>query len=317
MKRKTGVTIFLLSLCLAFAFLGGGCRADEVEPEGQVILQGDGIFVGQIDSQSVEITVGGQARAFALREGVNIGDLPDGSVVTFTYIEEEPRPVIISLDAAAPIETPSEEEEEAEEEVVVEGEGVYTGQIDSHSVEIEVDGVYTAFEIGEGVSLEGVKDGSRIAFTYREGEHRPILLSIEVLDEPASGGNGAQVGEGIYVGQIDSQSVEIEVYRAFVLGDGVEVDHIDDGSLVVFTYTESGNRAVLDYLEAVDQPREGDYLHGILVGQIDGQSVEIHYTQAFALGEEVSLADIGDGADVVFTYQIGPYRPLLTSITKK
>jgi hypothetical protein len=300
--NKKWVIVTLVAIALLIILLGSGCRPSGTGSEDQVILEGEGIFVGQIDSHSVEILIDDQPRAFGLGEGVSVVDISDGSAVAFTYTEEEARPVLFSIRAV-----------EIEDEIL-QGEGIYTGQIDSHSVEIVVGSQPKVFALGEGVSLDHIEDGSRVVFTYRKEETRPLLLSIEMTDRPADGETGDLVGEGILVGQIDAQSVEILLNRVFMLGNDVSTEGIDEGSLVAFTYSESGQRAVLDSLKAVDEPVEGDIAHGIFIGHSDSQSIEIQYYMAFALGAAVSIADIADGAEVVFTYQEGLHRPVLTSI---
>lgn len=308
MFNKTGVILILALLALGFMVFGAACQTDEMDAEvheEQIVLEEQGIMTGQIDSHSVEIEVDGQLMVFALAEGVNVADISDGSAVNFTYIEAEDRPVIRSIESA---------ETEAE---VVEGEGVYNGQVDSNSVEIETDGQLIVFFLDENVTVDHIKDGAYVEYTYREEVQRPVLKSIGVIEEPAVGGNGVLVGEGILVGLIDSRSVEIEMDRAFMLGEEIFVDDIEDGSLVAFTYTETGQRAVIESIEAVDEPVEGEVMHGTLVGQIDSQSVEIKYFQAFTLGEGVSVEEIADGTEIVFTYQIDSYRPVLKTVTKK
>lgn len=302
MVNKKWVIVTLVAIALLIILLGSGCRPSGTGSEDQVILEGEGIFVGQIDSHSVEILIDDQPRAFGLGEGVSVVDISDGSAVAFTYTEEEARPVLFTIKAV-----------EIEDEIL-QGEGIYTGQIDSHSVEIVVGSQPKVFTLGEGVSLDHIEDGSRVVFTYRKEETRPLLLSIEMTGRPVDGETGDLVGEGIFVGQIDAQSVEILLNRVFMLGNDVSTEGIDEGSLVAFTYSESGQRAVLDSLKAVDEPVEGDIAHGIFIGHSDSQSIEIQYYMAFALGAAVSIADIADGAEVVFTYQEGLHRPVLTSI---
>lgn len=302
--RKWMIVVLIIFLALAFiwgiSYWFGGPDSDQDR-----ILEGTGIYVGQIDSQSVEIEFGGQARAFAVGEGVSLTGIGDGSTVIFSYAEGKTRPVLLSIEAVAV------------EGEILHGEGIFTGQIDSHSVEIFFDNQPQAFALSDQISLVGIEDGSPVAFTYRNEENRPLLLSIKLTDRPVGGSNGDLVGEGILQGQIDAQSVEILLNRVFMLGDGVSVEGIDDGSLVAFTYSVSGPRAVLRTLEKVDEPVEGDLVHGIFVGQSDSQSVEIEYYMAFALGAGVGIEGIADGAEVIFTFQEGTHRPVLTSIMQK
>jgi hypothetical protein len=192
MTKKMGVLLLVLALLAIAAF--AGCRPDRDDSTAGAVIEGDGILVGQIDSQSVEIEINGQLKAFSLGAGVSAAGISDGARVVFSYIETEERPQLLSLTAAVV----------KKKLHTLHGEGIYTGQIDSHSVEIEVDGEARAFAIGEGVVVENIDGGSRIAFTYREEEYRPLLLSVEVIEAPVGDGEAEIAGEGIYVGQIDA-----------------------------------------------------------------------------------------------------------------
>jgi Cu/Ag efflux protein CusF len=307
MIKKMGVLLLLLAVAVVAPVIISGCSSSETETEQQVVLNGEGVWVGLIDSHSAEIEVGGVPGAFALSEDIDAEALSEGTKVVFTYVEEETRPLILTIDAV--------------EQVIptLTAEGIYNGQIDSHSVEIEVGGETKAFAIGEDLSLEGLESGAVIEFTYREEEHRPIILSIDSIELPAGGDEGELVGEGILVGLIDAQSVEIQINRAFILADDISVDDIDnieDGSLVAFSFMESGQRAVIESIRAVDEPVEGNFTHGTFIGWIDSQSIEIEYFQAFAIGE-ADLQDIADGSSIVFTYILKEYRPELISVTAR
>jgi hypothetical protein len=305
MIKKMGVLMLILVALIMATVLITGCSQTETESEQQVVLNGEGIWVGLIDSQSVEIEVDGEPRAFALSEGLNIEDLIAGTTVAFTYVEEENRPLILTIAAV--------------EQVIsaLKAEGIYNGQIDSHSVEIEVDGETKAFAIGEGISLEGLESGAIIKFTYREEEYRPLIISIDSIELPAGGDEVELIGEGVLVGLIDAQSVEIQINRAFIFADDISVEdleNIEDGSLVAFSFMESGQRAVIESIRAVDEPLEGNVAHGTFIGWIDSQSVEIEYFQAFATGE-ANLESIADGSNIIFTYRLKEYRPELVSVT--
>lgn len=307
MIKKTGVLLILLAAAVMVSVLISGCSSSETETEQQAVLNGEGVWVGLIDSHSAEIEVGGVPGAFALSEDIDAEALIEGAKVVFTYVEEENRPLILTIDAVEQV-TP-----------VLTAEGIYNGQIDSHSVEIEVGGETKAFSIGEDLSLDGLESGAIIQFTYREEEHRPLLISIDSIELPSGGDEGVLVGEGILVGLIDAQSVEVQINRAFVLADDIDVgdvSEIADGSLVAFSFMEIGQRAVIESIRAVDEPVEGNVVHGTFIGWIDSQSVEIEYFQAFAIGE-ADLEGIADGSDVVFTYKLKEYRPELISVTAR
>ena len=310
MLNKNRGLAFVFSLLAIAVFIITGCGGGEMEAEvaeERIVLEGRGIYIGQIDSQSVEIEIAGEPRAFALGDGIDLSGIPDGSEVAITYIEDEERPLLQSIEALGVVE-----------EEVIQGEGIYAGQIDMNSVEIEVDGEPAAYAIGEGLSVENIEDGSEIKFTYSEDEARPILKSIEVMESPQEDENDMVLtGEGTLIGLIDSRSVEIEIYRAFMLDEDVSVEGIEDGSLVAFTFNETGQRAVIDWIEAVDEYMEGEVMHGTLVGHIDSQSVEIRYVQAFTIGDTINIEEFDEGTEVIFTYSVGPHRPLLETLTER
>ncbi len=313
-RKWIKITVSIASLLLIINV--SGCKPEplETELEEEKIYKTEGILVGQIDNHSVEIEVGGIPKAFRLTEGLVITDLADGSRVEITYVEADTheaenggdrRPLLLSIEA---VDLPPE---------VIEVHGIYIGQIDSHSVEIDIAGEAQVFALDGGFTVDNLESGTEVFITYRQDGQRQLLLSIEPVVGPVGDGNDLLIGEGLLIGLIDAQSVEIMINRAFVLDQGVSVEGINDGSLVAFTFRESGLRAVIESIEAVDQPLEGELMHGTLIGQIDGQSIEIEYFQAFALGSGISVAGIADGAEVVFTYDEGDYRPVLTSIRAK
>lgn len=313
MDKKKGFFLAVLTIIMVAGLTAGGCQPETddidtgVEDEQKISIQAEGEYVGQIDSQSVEIEVDGSAKAFGLAEGMEVSDIKSGSTVAITYVEQETRPLLQAIEV---IDEPVEE--------VFQEEGMYVGRIDSRSVEIEVNGKYRAFAIDREEVVEGLIDGSIIAFTYKEGEHRPVLTSAEVIEEPdheEAEEREKIEGEGVFVGQIDSQSIEVARSRAFALAEGVSVENIADGAKVAFTYTESADRPLLDYIEEVDSPPEGAIMPGQFIGQIDSHSVEIEYAQAFTLGEGVDVEGIEEGSEIVFTYREGPARPVIIWIS--
>ena len=62
----------------------------EKEPDGEVLQEATGIYVGQIDGNSVEININNTPSAFVIREVENeIEKLQEGSEVKIKYIENE------------------------------------------------------------------------------------------------------------------------------------------------------------------------------------------------------------------------------------
>jgi len=315
---------FPAALVLIILVLGIGCQGtgeegpdleaeETVEEKMHESIEAKGVFVGQIDSQSVEIEIDGRTQAFGLEEGLSVVKIDRGMEVSITYYETEGRPILERIEM---LEEPDQ---------VLEGEGIYNGMADSRSVEIDVDDRVRVFTIDSGVDLEGLTEGSIIGFTYKEREPRPLLLSVEVIEKADPDENEEDEeaerleleGKGIFVGQIDTQSVEIVRTRVFELGENVRVEGIDDGSEVAFDFKETEQRPVLETIEAVDEPLEGEIIHGTFIGQVDSNSVEIEYHQAYALGPGVSAEGIEEGAEVTFAYSEGLYRPELTALNTR
>jgi len=150
MFKNKGFWVVLTVFVLLIALLNTGCRAtdeemeeeadeeEQVEQEESTMFEAEGVFVGQIDSQSVEIEIDGQTKVFALAEEVRVDQITDGSKVAFSYTDQEGRPLLHSMET---LEVPDSDEQ------VLDNEGVYTGQSDSRSLEVEVDGQPKIFAI--------------------------------------------------------------------------------------------------------------------------------------------------------------------------
>ncbi len=313
---KTCLYITLFTAAVFLVVNASGCSPEPSTTglEEVRVIEAEGILAGQIDNYLVEIEVAGGPIVFRLSEGVVVAGIAEGSRVEITYAEadaSEPenaaanRPLLLSIKS---IDFTGE---------VIEASGNYIGQVDSHSVEIEIEGKAQVFALGRVIIPGELESGAEVFITYRQDGERQLLLTIVPAVGLVDDGNDLLVGEGVLTGMIDAQSVEIMINRAFMLDQGVSAEEIADGSLVAFTFRESGLRAVIVSIKAVEQPLEGAIMHGRLIGQIDSQSVEIEYFQAFALGSGVSADGIPDGTEVVFTYIEGEYRPVLTSIKIK
>ena len=78
-----------------------------------------------------------------------------------------------------------------------EGSGIYIGQVDPHSVEIEVGGTPVVFQLGEGVAeaLGGISPNDPVRFKYREqpveGDVTLKVLTITELERAGGADAGA------------------------------------------------------------------------------------------------------------------------------
>ncbi len=120
-----------------------------------------------------------------------------------------------------PDETTEPAEPDTPDEEVISATGEYNGQGDPHTIEVNLDGTPTSFQLAEGVSsqLEGLNEGDTISFEYVEraveGSDVP-QLEIQSLEKAAtSGADGGTSGEG------GTASSDRPATETFVVGDGV------------------------------------------------------------------------------------------------
>ncbi|MDP4098276.1 hypothetical protein OIN60_16075 [Paenibacillus sp. P96] len=104
--------------------------------------------------------------------------------------------------ASTPATAPTEPA--AETPATLTGTGVYNGQADPHTVEIEMDGKPLAFQLGEGVDAQiaPLKEGDAVSFEYTEepieGEAAKLLTLTKISkteDEATGGGNDTAQGD--------------------------------------------------------------------------------------------------------------------------
>lgn len=131
--------------------------------------EAQGTFNGQIDSNFIEISVDGNPGAYMLPTDLSwvLAELLNsGDEVVFTYIENEHGQRIIK------------ELDTKERAAMIRGvQGVLVGLIDSHSVEIEVEGKPKAYGLAEQINLSSLNEGDRVVFDYYEDQHGRMIIN--------------------------------------------------------------------------------------------------------------------------------------------
>src|SRR5690625_909673 len=141
-------------------------------------------------------------------------------------------------------QSPNENDEEKANENLIEKTGVYNGQADPHTIEIETENGPLAFQLTMGAreEVENLEVGEEVRYSYTEdGNHR----EIETI-EPAIERDDIITETGVYNGQADPHTIEIETEDgplAFQLTMDAreEVENLEVGEEVRYSYTESGN----------------------------------------------------------------------------
>lgn len=144
------------------------------------VMEGDGIYVGQADSNFIEIIVEGHPQEFMISEDIkdyfdvnsySYKDLRENDEVHFTYREDEStgNSVIIGIYKNNDIN-------KGENAII----GKYIGQIDSNSIEVEVNDVIGAYRLSEEaktILLNGtIKDGDSVYIEYETNEYGQLII---------------------------------------------------------------------------------------------------------------------------------------------
>jgi len=216
--------------------------------EESAVKTADGIFNGQADSHTIEIRVGRADRSFTFAGGVAVDSLHPGDKVNFDYREDpNGRLVIVRL-----VKTGSGEVSDPVVENKYSGKGIFTGRIDSHSVEIEVGGEPRVYGLSQGLRDVEFAPGP-ISFKYYVDKYgRSIITEAEFTKDE---GGPVQTAEGVFNGQADSHTVEIEIggeARAFGLAVGISFTGITEGEQVFIAYREMAGRPVIIKVERLD-----------------------------------------------------------------
>lgn len=130
-----------------------------------------------------------------------------------------------------------------------EGSGIYIGQIDSHSVEIEVGGTPVAFRLGPGVAdaLEGINPNDPVRFIYMEqpveGDDTLKVLTITELERADGAHAGADPARlpGTKVLEVELEGMKETREAAKAVGSGYAIYVFPQ-----FTFDPEANRMSMD-----------------------------------------------------------------------
>ncbi|PZD96279.1 hypothetical protein DNH61_08755 [Paenibacillus sambharensis] len=170
-----------------------------------------------------------------------------------------------SQNTPAPAEQPAEQpDEQAGEDTVLQGSGIYNGQQDSHSIEIETEDGPNTYEIAEGMEevLTELSEGDKVKFEYTEltvqgSESVKQRQLTKLWKDSETGSAGGKAGAGAATGSADSgQAASLPAEQTFELEmEGMtesrtaKLAEADGYSLYVFdgfTFKPEEDRLVMD-----------------------------------------------------------------------
>lgn len=134
-----------------------------------------GIYIGQADAHTVEIETNEGPKAFRItdRSADIIKQLnPDDKVKFEYYVNEDKQNILQAI-------------EKMDESNNFEETGIYNGQQDSHTIEIETNDGPTAFQLSDNAKkqIASLQIGKKVTFTYRADGPQFIIESIEQMEE--------------------------------------------------------------------------------------------------------------------------------------
>jgi|GEM_PF-6426783 len=145
-----------------------------------------------------------------------------------------------------------EEDRDREDINLRKGEGMLTGRIDSHSVEIKVKGNHQAFGLSEEMRDKEFAPGD-ISFKYYVDDQGRSIITQADFQSPRE--SEVHTTEGIFRGKADSHTVEIEIEgkpRAFGVEENLSFAGIDTGQELFIAYQEDDRgREVIIKIEKI------------------------------------------------------------------
>lgn len=171
------VFIVLMVMCLT-----PGClpNRDDLNNENQVYdtenednknerVSETGVYVGQVDNNFIEVKVKDKHISFILTDETKetIGEFTENEEIDFVYYKNQNgQYVLVGIAKKDP-----------PKEVSKLVEGIYTGQLDNFSIEVEIDGspkVFVNYEMDK--VLKGIEEGDKVEIKYTENEHGQLSL---------------------------------------------------------------------------------------------------------------------------------------------
>ncbi len=149
----------------------------------------------------------------------------------------------------APVEEVQQEEvredqektaaETTKENTVHQTEGILTGRIDNHSVEIEVGGEPQAFALSEALQEKDFARGT-ISFQYYVAENGRSIITAADFQKPRQ--TEVHTAEGIFQGLADNHTAEIEINgepTPFALNGEITFTGLAIGEKIFIAYQEN------------------------------------------------------------------------------
>lgn len=149
---------------------------DQAEPEEDLITK-TGTYNGQADPHTIEVETDEGPTAFQLSDKAreDVEGLNPGVEVTYTYYEKGEQRIITSIKKSAAANETGDRITEI---------GIYNGQADTHTIEIETNSGPLAFQLSMEARDEvaDLNPGDQVTYTFtKDGDNR-VIESIHKVD---------------------------------------------------------------------------------------------------------------------------------------
>ena len=126
------------------------------------------------------------------------------------------------------------------------GTGMYVGQADPHTIEIETSDGPVAFQLTDSArsDVDALSPGQQVTYQYEDNGEQLVIHNIEPVAD--HGGNELLTGTGMYVGQADPHTIEVEtadgpVAFQLTIEARDDVEKLSPNDEVTFIYIEDGD----------------------------------------------------------------------------
>lgn len=157
--------------------VSGSGESSKNEQSKSIVIKEEAAFVGQVDSNSIEVNTETETLTLRIGEGINVdwSSLDQNTHVTIEYIiNEMGQHELTGIEVA----------EIANKKVAVQKvEAAYVGQIDGNSIEVNTESKTMALQVGEITDVDWslIEKGTPIVMEYYTNESgQNILTSITV-----------------------------------------------------------------------------------------------------------------------------------------
>jgi hypothetical protein len=139
----------------------------------------DGIYAGQIDSNSIEVTINNRETALFFSEEVkknfNPNGIKKGAKVKVTYYKNDKGQLILTGIKSYPANS------EVKGEKGTTASGIYIGQMDNNSIEVKINSKETALYFSETVKKsfnpKDFKTGVKVQVTYHKNDKGQLIVT--------------------------------------------------------------------------------------------------------------------------------------------